>query len=286
MGALRQRMETDLKIAGYSARTSRIYVLYAAQFARHFERSPERMGAEEIREFLLDMVERRRVTHSTLRQARAGLKFLYRVTLNRPVAIEWLPAPRRPRPLPVILSGSEVLALFDQVHDLKYRTILMAMSAAGLRITEACRLKPEAIDSKRMLIHVREGKGRVDRYTLLSRRLLGALREYWRATRPQSEWIFPGRLTTLPVAPTSVRQVFHRAAHAARIHKPVSPHSLRHSFATHLLECGTDVMTIRALLGHASVATTQLYTRIRPEHLSRTQSPLDLLGTSHARLLG
>lgn len=286
MGMLRDQMQADLKIAGYSARTSQIYVLYAAQFAHHFRRSPKTMGADEIRQFLLDMIERRKVSYSTIRQARAALKFLYTVTLNRPVAIEWLPAPRRQHPLPVILSGTEVLALLDRVSSLKYRTIMMTLYGAGLRIAEVCRLRPEQIDSKRMVIHVRGGKGGVDRYTLLSHRLLEALRTYWRAERPKSEWLFPGRVASKQVGIESVRNVFHKAVDAAGIHKPVTPHSLRHSFATHLLECGTDVMVIRALLGHASVSTTQVYTHIRPEHVARTQSPLDLLGTPKASVLG
>lgn len=286
MGQLRDRMETDLKIAGYSACTARIYRLYVTQFVRHFWRSPETMGAEEVRQFLLDMIERRKVSHSTIRQARAALKFLYTVTLNRAIEVEWLPAPRRQRPLPVILSGTEVQTLFDRICSIKYRTIMMAMYGAGLRIAEACHLRPEHVDSKRMVIHVREGKGGLDRYTVLSTRLLAALREYWRAVRPQSAWIFPARSLEKPVATESVRKVFHLAVAAAGIHKAVTPHSLRHSFATHLLECGTDVMVIRALLGHASVRTTQVYTHVRPELVARTQSPLDLLGTPRAQILG
>lgn len=286
MGQLRNRMETDLKIAGYSPCTRRIYLLYAEQYARHFWRSPEAMGAEEIRQFLLFLIERRKVSSSTVRQVRAALKFLYTVTLNRAIEVDWLPMPRRPRPLPVILSGSEVLALLNQICSIKYRTVLMVMYAAGLRIAEACRLRPECIDSRRMLIHVKQGKGRIDRYTILSRRLLGSLREYWQAVRPPSEWLFPGRTSDRPLGIESVRSVFHLAVEAAGIHKAVTPHSLRHAFATHLLECGTSVMVIRALLGHSSVSTTQVYTKVRPELLARTQSPLDVLGTPKARVLG
>ena len=159
MGQLHDRMETDLKLAGYSPSTRKIYLLYARRFAAHFMRSPDEMGAEEVRQFMLHLVENRRVSRETLRQVRASLSFLFAVTPNRPVEVEWLPAPRRLRALPVVLSGTEVQALFDTVRHLQYRIILMIMYSAGLRISEACRLRPEEIDSKRMLIHVKCGKG-------------------------------------------------------------------------------------------------------------------------------
>ena len=286
MGQLHDRMEADLKIGGYSPITQKIYLLYARQFAAHFMRSPGEMGADEVRGFLLHLVEERQASRETIRQVRSALRFLYAVTLNRPIEVEWLPPPRRPKPLPVVLSGSEVQALLDAVQILKYRVILMAMYAGGLRISEACRLRPDDIDSKRRVIHVREGKGGADRYTLLSARLLDALREYWQRARPQNGWMFPGKTPAGHLCTESVRKVFHKAVAAAGITKAVTPHVLRHSFATHLLECGTDVTFVQALLGHGSLRATQVYTHLSTETLARTRCPLDLLGTPEARLLG
>lgn len=286
MGLLHDRMESDLKIAGYSPITRKIYLLYARKFVEFFRRSPTELGANDVRKFMVHLIDERKVSRHTVRQVRAALRFLYAVTLDRAIEIEWMPPPRSQRPLPVVLSGSEVQALFDSVRDIKYRTLFMAMYAAGLRVSEACKLRPEEIDSKRMVIHLHEGKGRIDRYTLLSPRLLAALREYWRLLRPPSQWIFPGRWMSRPMNPGSVRTVFGLAVEAAGIHKPVTPHTLRHSFATHLLETGVDVTVIRALLGHASIHATQVYTHVRFEHLARTKSPLDVLGTPQAQLLG
>jgi len=228
MGQLHDRMEADLKLAGYSPSTRKIYLLYARRFAAHFMRSPDEMGAEEVRQFMLHLVENRRVSRETLRQIRASLSFLFAVTLNRPVEVEWLPAPRRLRALPVVLSGTEVQALLDTVRHPRYRIIMMIMYAAGLRISEACRLRPEDIDSKRMLIHVRCGKGLADRYTVLSKQLLDHLRGYWRRHTPEGEWLFPGATDLGHACPTSLRAVFRKAVTEAGIRKHVTPHSLRH----------------------------------------------------------
>lgn len=286
MGQIRDTMEADLKIGCYSLSTQKIYVLYARQFAAHFMRSPAEMGADEVRQFLLYLVEERKVSRETLRQVRSALRFLYAVTLNRPVEIQWLPSPRRQRLQPVVLSGTEVAGLLNAVHAPKYGGILMAMYAGGLRISEACRLRPADIDSKRMVLHVRGGKGGVDRTTVLSERLLEYLRDYWRQTRPEGGWLFPGTTAAGHAGSESVRKVFHKAVAAAGITKAVVPHTLRHSFATHLHECGVDVRVIQALLGHASAKATQVYVHVSTEHIARTRSPLDVLGTPAAVVLG
>jgi site-specific recombinase XerD len=278
-------MEADLKIAGYSPSTQTVYLFYARKFAGHFMRSPTEMGAEEVRQFLHYLVEERCIARSTLRQVRSSLRFLYSVTLNRPVAVEWLPVPRKQERLPVVLSGTEIAALLDAVRVPKYRAIMMAMYAGGLRISEACRLRPEQIDSKRRVIRIR-GKGDKERLTLLSHRLLEHLRSYWRFARPQGEWLFPGRTQERPVGTASARQVFSEAARAAGIAKDVTPHSLRHSFATHLIETGVDVTVVKELLGHRSLQTTEVYTHTSVERIARTKSPLDLLGTPDGRILG
>jgi len=286
MGQLRNRMQADLKIGGYSPSTQKVYLLYARQFAAHFMRSPAEMGADEIRQFLLHLLEERKISRETLRQVRSALRFLYRVTLNRPIDVEWLPPPRRQKRLPVVLSGSEVQALLDAVQAPNHRAILMSMYAGGLRISEACRLRVEDIDSKRMVIHIRNAKGAADRYTFLAERLLHDLRDYWLRTRPSGGWMFPGRTASRHLSTESVRKVFRKTVAAAGIKKTVTPHVLRHSFATHLLECGTDVTVVQAVLGHSSLRATEVYTHVSLEHIARTRSPLDVLGTPAARILG
>jgi len=285
MGQLRDRMEADLKIGGYSPSTRRIYLLYSRKFAGHFMRSPAMMGADEVRQFLLHLVEQREASRSTIRQVRSALRFLYMVTLNRPVEIEWLPSPRRQKHLPQVLSGTEVATLLDSVRRLKYRMILSAMYGAGLRISEACRLRPEDIDSKRLVIRL-IGKGDKERTTLLSLRLLHELRDYWRRTRPSGCWLFPGASQDGHAGTDTTRRVFHKAIEAAGITKSVTPHVLRHSFATHLIDTGVDVTVVQALLGHSSLRTTELYTHTSVEQIARTRSPLDLLGSADAVILG
>lgn len=285
MGQLRDRMEEDLKLGGYSPSTRRIYLLYARLFSKFHKRSPAEMSEPEIRQYLLHLIEERKISGQTFRQVRAGLTFLYTVTLRRPLEVEHLAVQRQPVRLPEVLSGTEVAALLAAVQSPKYRGILMTMYAGGLRVSEACHLRPEDIDSKRRVILVRAGKGGRDRYTLLSERLLVFLRDYWRKMRPQG-WLFPGHTQARHASPDTVRQVFQTALAAARITKKVTPHVLRHCFATHLLETGNDVTVVQTLLGHASLRATEVYTHISVEHLGRTRSPLDLLGTPDAAVLG
>ncbi len=285
MGQVRDRMDADLRLAGYSPSTRKIYLLYARQFVKHFKRSPETMGEREVRAFLLHLVQERKVSRETMRQVRAALTFLYSVTLHRPVEVAYLPVMRRQHRLPTVLSGTEVSALFDATTSPKYRALLMTLYAAGLRISEACKLRVEDIDSKRMVIHVRNGKGGRDRYTLLSARLLNHLRKYWKTFRPEG-WLFPGLKSDNHISPDTARMIFRRARIRAGIAKQVSPHTLRHSFATHLIECGTDITVIQALLGHKSIRVTERYTHISVDLIGRTKSPFDLLGTPQAAVLG
>lgn len=285
MGQLRDRMETDLKLGGYSPSTQKIYLLYVRQFAKHHMRSPDEMGEEEIREYLIHMVEHKKVSRETYRQIRAALIFLYSVTLKRPTEVAHLPVRRNKVKLPVILSGTEVQRLLNAIRNPKYRAIMMAQYAGGLRISEACRLRPEDIDSKRMLLHVCAGKGGRDRYTVLSERLLAFLRDYYRAYRPKG-WLFPGKTAEKHASAETSRRVFKAAVTASGISKEVTPHILRHCFATHLLESGVDIAVIQSLLGHASLRATEVYTHISPSHVGRVKSPLDLLGTPAAQPLG
>jgi integrase/recombinase XerD len=285
MGQLRDRMEVDLKLGGYSPSTRKIYLLYARLFAKHHMRSPAEMGEEEIRQYLLHMVEERKISRETYRQIRAALIFLYTITLKRPTEVDHLPVRRNKVKLPVVLSGTEVERVLDAIRSRKYRAIMMAQYAGGLRISEACRLHPEDIDSKRMVIHVRAGKGSKDRYTVLSERFLGYLRDYYRRFRPE-EWLFTGRTAEGHASAETSRRVFHAAVASAGISKKITPHVLRHCFATHLLESGVDIAVIQSLLGHGSLRATEVYTHVSVEHIGRVKSPLDLLGTPAGKPLG
>ena len=286
MGKLRDRMVQDLKLTGYSPVTARIYLHWTKSFTHHFMLSPTEMGEEQIRSFLLYLLDERKLSHQSYRQAYAALKFLYTVTLKRPFEVHWIPRRRRqPRPLPDVLAGSEVRAVIRAIEDLRYQVLTMAIYGAGLRVTEACRLCVKDIDSLRMLIHVRHGKGNKDRYVMLSERLLNALRQYWKKQRPK-DFFFPGRTELGHLSPEAVRKVLRHAAVKAGLDKHVTPHLLRHSFATHLLETGTDLAVIQALLGHRYLESTAGYTRISSRVLRRVQSPLDVLGTPAGQLLG
>lgn len=285
MGQLRDRMEADLTIAGYSPDTKRIYLLYAKQFAAYHRRSPAEMGSEEIRQFLLHLIVERGISRSTFKQVHAALRFLYSVTLRRAVEIEWVPVGRKPKRLPNILSGTEVEAFLGAVRDPKYRALFTTMYAGGLRISEARRLRPENIDSKRMVIRVC-GKGNQERLSVLSPRLLHDLRCYWKEVRPGDGWLFPGYSKGTHVSAESSRRAFHKAIADAKIAKKVTPHTLRHSFATHLIDTGVALTTVQALLGHRQLQTTGIYTHTTVERIARTRSPFDLLGTPAAQVLG
>jgi site-specific recombinase XerD len=285
MGQLREKMEADLKIGRYSESTQKVYVNYAQKYADYFGRSPANMGADEVRQFLLYCVEERAFSRSTLKQARAALKFLYAVTLNRPIEVEWLPVPRQEKRLPVVLSGTEVHAILNAIRKPKYHAILTAGYAGGLRISEACCLRPTDIDSKRMVITVR-GKGNKERQTMLSSRLLSYLRAYWRLERPEGGWLFPGFTKAGHISPKTAWTVFHDVIKEVGITKKATPHSLRHAFATHLIESGTDVTVVQALLGHNSILTTQIYTHVSVAQIASTPSPFDILGTPAAQILG
>jgi len=276
MGRLRDRMDEDLRLRGYADSTRKIYLLYARLFVARCMKPPQEITEPEVRAFLLHLIEERGVSRTTYRQYLAAIKFLFTVTLGRPWLVERLRPQRRERRLPEVMSPEEVAALLDAAEGLRFRTVFALMYAAGLRISEACRLRIEDVDSKRMLIRVRRGKGNKDREVMLSMRLLEMLREYWRQARPAS-YFFPSPGAAGHLDPATVRERFRRARLAAGVTRRVTPHALRHSFATHLLDDGTDIAVTARLLGHASVRTTAIYTHVTTRLISRTRSPLDLL---------
>jgi site-specific recombinase XerD len=248
-------------------------------------RSPAEMGEREIRDFLLAL-SFEQASPETLKMHVAALKFLYGTTLRRPEEIVALPWPKVPHRLPDILSGTEVDALLGAVEPLLHRAVVMTAYGTGLRIREACSLRIDDIDSKRKLIHVREGKRGRDRYVMLPDRLRDFLRLYWRQVRPSGPYLFPGQKPARPITPHAVRNALAKGIGKAGIKKRVTMHALRHGFATHLLEGGTDIRIIQALLGHASIRSTMRYTRVTTKHVGRVVSPLDILGTDKARILG
>ena len=277
MTPLRHRMIEDMQVRNLAPHTQRAYAEQISRFARHFGKSPERLGPADIRAYQLHLIQDRQLSASSILVAVAAIRFLYKVTLKRDWNIEEVVlACRKPQRLPVVLSRDEVLRFLDAVALLKHRVILTVCYAAGLRISEAVRLTPAAIDSQRMVIRVEAGKGRKDRYVMLSPKLLDILRDYWRAAWPK-HWLFPGDLPGQPISPCAVEIACRTARRQCNIGKPVTPHALRHTFAVHLLEAGADLRTIQLLLGHRSLSTTARYLRLATSKVCATASPLDAL---------
>jgi site-specific recombinase XerD len=254
-----------------------VYVAQVVHFACHFRKSPELLGPAEIRTYLLHLTRERRLAASSIIVAVAALRFFYTITLKRPwVVADDIPAGRQAKKLPVVLSQDEVARFLGAVDNLKQRMVLTVCYATGLRISEAVRLTPAAIDSQRMVIRVEQGKGRKDRYVMLPPKLLDMLRNYWDRTRP-GKWLFPGRWPAEPISPLSINRTCREVSQKCGLGKPVGPHSLRHAFAVHLLEAGTDLRTIQLLLGHRNLSTTARYLMIATSKVCATTSPLESL---------
>jgi integrase/recombinase XerD len=276
MGRFRDAMDRDLCIHGLSPQTRRTYLNCVERFVRHFMRPPDQLTLEDVRGYQLYLTRERGVSWSSFNQMVCALRFFYCETLRKDWDLKRIPYQKGGRKLPEILSREEVTALFRVVPNIKHRAILMSMYAGGLRVLEITRLRVSDIDSRRMVIRLDQGKGRKDRYVMLSSHLLSVLREYWRAVRPQVV-LFPSSDKAKPLSENAIRSVFAKARKAAGITKDVHPHSLRHAFATHLMESGVSIRVIQALLGHNSVRTTELYTHVAANYLQSTQSPLDSL---------
>lgn len=276
MTPLRQRMIEEMRRRNFAEKSIRGYVAAVAQLAKHFERSPDTLSLDDIRAFQLHLRDERKLAWATYNIYTCAIRFLFGVVLRRSDFVEHIPYGRKPKKLPTILAQDEVIQILNAVEHARDRMLITTAYACGLRISEVARLRVEDVDSARMLIHVRQGKGNKDRLVPLAGALLELLRAWWRVFRPTT-WLFPGEDRTRPVTPRTVERAVARGVKAAGIKKHVTAHTLRHSFATHLLEAGTDIRTVQALLGHVRLSTTQVYNHVRRHEVTATKSPLDLL---------
>ena len=277
MTPLRQRMLEDMRIRNLAVNTQEAYVQQVSLFARYFNQSPERLGPEQIRAYQVYLTTEKKLAPGSILIAVSALRFLYKVTLKKDWTFDAIiPAPQKPQALPVVLSPEEVLQFLACVASRKHRAILTTCYGAGLRVSECIALTIPAIDSKRMVVRVEQGKGMKDRYVMLSHKLLAILHEWWQVERSR-HWLFPGEMPDQHISRSAVELGCQKAHRICKIAKPITPHSMRHAFAVHLLEQGTDIRTIQLLLGHRSLATTAKYLRIATSKVCSTSSPLDLL---------
>jgi integrase/recombinase XerD len=286
MGKLKDKMIEDLQLRGYASGTCQTYVRCARKFVAYHMRSPDQLGELDVRRFLLHLAQERKAGAATVKMYTAALKFLYEHTLDRPEVVTKIPYIKVRQKLPDILSGSEVDALLGALESILYRAVVMTTYGAGLRISEVCPLEISHIDSKRMLIKVVDAKRGRDRYVALPEKVLLVLRAYWKQMRPKGPRLFPGQKPGTSLSHEAVRDHLKVAAAKAGITKHVTPHILRHTFATHLLELGTGIRVIQMLLGHGSIRTTQRYTQMTPRLAAGTVSPIDVPTEVRKKKLG
>jgi len=281
MTRLRKMMLEELQRRNFSEDTIRRYIHTVEDFARHFNRPPDRLGLRHIREYQAHLFQKRKLSSGSVTNHLAALRFFYIQTLKKAWSVAETPYPKKNHRLPAVLSQEEVARLIDAAGTPFHRTLLMTLYATGLRRAEVTHLKASDIDSKRMVIHVRGGKGRKDRDVMLSPKLLEQLRQHWRRLRRKtSNWLFPGNRWHTANHPIDAKTVYHASQEAAKragLNRPIHPHTLRHCFATHLLEAGADLRTIQILLGHQSLEQTAIYLHLSKRHLNATPSPLDSL---------
>ena len=281
MTHLRKIMLEELERRNYAQATIDCYLRAVGEFSFHFHRPPNQLGPEHIRQYQAHLFGQRKLAPSTVTQHLAALRFFYIKTLRKPWSIAETPYPKKVQRLPIILSSEEVAQLIDSALTPFHHILLMALYATGARRAELARLKIIDIDSRRMIIHIQGAKGRKDRDVMLSPKLLEALREYWRGlTRKPTHWLFPGgrsHTSDRPISPKTIWNACQNAAQRAGIRKKIHPHTLRHCFATHLLEAGADLRTIQVLLGHRDLEETTIYLHLSQRHLNATASPLDSL---------
>ncbi len=276
MTPLREKMLNDLRIRNLAENTQRSYLQSVSGLARYYHRSPDQLSVHEVQRYLLYLSQERHLAWKSCNTIRHGLRFFYRVTLERPATEFYLPCAKEPSKLPEILSHEELVHLFTVTTNRKHRALLMTTYAAGLRASEVTRLRVTDIDSARMCIRVDQGKGRKDRYVPLAPRLLAQLRAYWRRQRPP-HWLFPGNRIDHPMSRDAAWDLYVKARNKAGISKAGGLHLLRHCFATHLLEAGTELVVIQRLLGHTSIRSTLVYLHLAQERTAATTSPLELL---------
>ncbi|MCP5070157.1 MAG: tyrosine-type recombinase/integrase [bacterium] len=269
-------MLEDLRVRNYSPRTQEAYIDRVAKFAAHFHKSPALLSPEDVRAYQVYLVDEKQCSWTMLNQTVCALRFLYVTTLGKSWAVRHIPFAKGAKKLPVVLSQGEVLRLLESVQNFKHLAILLAAYSCGLRMSEVLGLRVDDIDSERMTVHVHQGKGRKDRIVPLSPVLLATLRTYWREARPKS-LLFPGKTPKVAISPTAVRRILRKAVFAAGIKKRVTMHLLRHTFATHHLEAGTDLRTLQLLMGHGSLKTTSLYLHVSTEKLRSTKTPIEML---------
>ncbi len=279
MTPLRRRMLEEMKLRNFAPGTQNAYVGAAAQFATYFGKSPEQLGKSEVREYLLYLVQQRKVSWSTYNVALCALRFLYHETLGRDELLKGIRCPKEQKRLPVVLSTAEVQQFLDASPSIRLKAMFSAAYAAGLRISEIVGLQVADVDSDRMMIHIRLSKNSKDRYVPLSPKLLELLREYWKQHHPDL-WLFPGKPPHRPLTSATVQRHCVKTRKLAGLSKKVTVHSLRHSFATHMLEAGVDLRTLQILLGHRNIKTTAKYTHVSQQLIRSAPSPLDLLGSS------
>lgn len=276
MTPLREIMIRDMQIKGFAEKTQYAYLNHVAAYAKYYRKSPEDLGEEDIKNYLYYLIQDKGVSKSYVSGVYSGLKFLYSTTLGRQWDMTKIPRVKKDKKLPVVLSPTEVKSIFNAVDNFKHKVILMTVYASGLRVSEAVNLKTTDIDSKNMQIHIRGGKGNKDRYCILSRTNLDILRQYYKSFRPK-EWLFYGQSLFEPMSERTIQRVFKIAKEKANIKKNASIHTLRHSFATHLLESGVDIYHIQQLMGHSNIKTTNMYIHLQRKDLLNIISPLDRL---------
>jgi len=275
MSDLKEKMLMDMQLRGFSPKTQTAYLAYVKRFEEYFGKSTILLDENHIREFLHQAISRG-LSSSYINSCYSGLRFMFETTMGREWNIKHIPRTKKEHKLPVILSSGEVISLFNVTHNLKHKAMLMTTFGAGLRVSETANLRIEDIDSKNMQIHIRQGKGKKDRYSLLSQKNLEIIREYWKIDRPR-QWLFPGIRVDQPITTRSIQRVFSEARSKAGIKKAVSIHSLRHTFATRLLEQGVPLPYIQQLLGHTNLNTTQIYFHVMRMDVLKIKSPLDAM---------
>ncbi len=276
MTSLRQRMLEDLRVRNYSMNTQRRYTECVANFAKHFGKSPEKLGIKHIRSFQVHLVDEKRCSWTVLNQTVCALRFLYLTTLNKSWSVRHIPYAKGEKKLPVVLSQREAAKLLSVIDNMKHLTMVLLGYSGGLRISEIANIQIKDIDSERMVINIRQGKGRKDRIVPLSPTLLEIARQHWLINRPDG-FLFPGRVSSRPVSTSTIGNAVKKAAKAARIKKNVTTHTLRHSFATHHLEAGTDLRTVQMMMGHTSLKTTSIYLHVSTDRIRSAKTPIELL---------